>query len=314
MTSGTHPVTSLQPMKTDTKNVGEQERLISALGGGALTLYGLSRRDVGGVLLSLLGGAVLYRGVTGHCSVYQALGINTAESKGQQGIKVQKAVTINKSPEELYRFWRNFENLPRFMTHLESVRVMGDRESHWVAKAPANTTVEWDAEIIEDRENEYIAWRSLPGAQVANAGEVRFVPALGNRGTEVQVSLTYDPPAGALGALVAKLFGEEPNQQIAGDLRRFKNVMEAGEIPTTYGQTSGRVKQVEKQRVSDGGEVTQQTPRKPNQLGSESALTKGIEDTFPASDPVALESSPTSQDNGGTGSNENEVGLGRRIY
>ena len=145
-------------------------------------------------------------------------------------MNVKRAVTIRRSREELYAFWRHFENLPRFMYHLEQVRVLGSGRSHWTAKAPAGTTVEWDAEIVEDRPNERIAWRSLPNADVANRGSVEFRPAPGNRGTEVHVEMHYDPPGGKLGALIAKLFGEEPGEQIADDLRRLKQVMEVGEV------------------------------------------------------------------------------------
>lgn len=139
-------------------------------------------------------------------------------------------MTINSSPDEVYRFWRDFENLPRFMSHLESVRITGDKRSHWVAKAPGGTTVEWDAEIIEDVPNKLIAWRSLEGADVENSGVVRFESAPGGRGTEVRVEIVYNPPGGVLGAGIAKLFGEEPGQQIKGDLYRFKQVMETGEV------------------------------------------------------------------------------------
>jgi uncharacterized membrane protein len=232
-------------------NVGEIERWASAIGGGALAVYGITRLVQGnwlGAVLGLVGGGLVYRGATGHCDLYQSLGINTAEGSQNpnvsvpagRGIKVEKSVTVNRSPEELYRFWRNFENLPRFMDHLESVRVEGEGRSHWVAKAPAHTTVEWDAEIYNEKENELIAWRSLEGADVDNAGSVRFEAAPEGRGTVVRVSLKYDPPGGVIGSTFAKLFGEEPSQQIEEDLRRFKQVMETGETPTTEGQTSGR--------------------------------------------------------------------------
>lgn len=233
-------------------NVGETERIASAIGGGALALYGLTRGSIGGIVLALVGGAFVYRGTTGHCNVYEAAGVNTADKlsgrnpavsvPGNRGIKVEKSVTINKSPAELYTFWRNFENLPRFMDHLESVKSTGadGKRSHWVAKAPAGTTVEWDAEVINDKPNELIAWRSLENADVDNAGSVRFKEAAAGRGTEVKVSLEYDPPGGIVGATIAKLFGEEPSQQIEEDLRRLKRVMETGEIPTTEGQSSGR--------------------------------------------------------------------------
>ncbi|HEX8000781.1 MAG TPA: SRPBCC family protein [Pyrinomonadaceae bacterium] len=144
--------------------------------------------------------------------------------------KVKKSLIINRTPEELYRFWRDFENLPRFMKHLESVRVTGDGRSHWVAKAPAGSSVEWDAEITEDRPNELIAWRSLEGADVDNSGSVRFERAPGNRGTIVKVEIDYNPPGGVIGAAVAKLFGEEPGQQTQDALRCLKQVMETGEI------------------------------------------------------------------------------------
>jgi uncharacterized membrane protein len=147
-----------------------------------------------------------------------------------RGIRVQRSLTVRQSPEEVYRFWRDFTNLPRFMSHLESVVITGDQRSRWRAKAPAGTTVEWDAEIVEDRPNELISWRSLPGSEVDNAGSVEFVRAPGDRGTEVRVEFRYDPPGGKLGALVAKLFGEAPEQQVAGDLRRLKQVLETGEV------------------------------------------------------------------------------------
>jgi uncharacterized membrane protein len=145
-------------------------------------------------------------------------------------IRTKKSITVGKPVSEVYAFWRDFENLPRFMRHLESVTVIDERRSHWIAKAPARQSVEWDAEMTADRPNELIAWRSLEGSQVYNAGTVRFQPAPGGRGTEVRVELEYDPPFGKLGAKVASLFREEPGQQVMDDLRHFKQVMETGEI------------------------------------------------------------------------------------
>jgi uncharacterized membrane protein len=156
-------------------------------------------------------------------------GAETREAR-ERGVRVRQQITVRRSPQEIYSFWRNFENLPRFMAHLESVRVIDDRRSHWTAKAPAGAKVEWDAEIVEDRPNELIAWRALPQSDVPNEGSVRFVPAPGDQGTEIHVELRYEPPGGKLGAIVAKLFGEEPSQQVKGDLRRFKQVMEVGEV------------------------------------------------------------------------------------
>ena len=233
------------------RNVGTLERLISGAGGGALAIYGLRRRDWLGASLALLGGNLVFRGTSGHSFVYQAMGVNTANTTDtasnavtsvphNEGVKVEHVVTIEKAPEELYRFWRNFENLPRFMQHLQSVSVVDSIHSHWVANAPAGKSVEWNAEIINDRPNQLIAWRSVGHSQIGNAGSVHFTPAPGNRGTEVKIVLEYDPPAGRLGSLIAKLFGEEPNQQVREDLRHFKEIMEAGEIPTTKGQPAAR--------------------------------------------------------------------------
>ena len=149
--------------------------------------------------------------------------------------QVKNSLIINRAPEELYRYWHDFENLPNIMKHLESVRVRDERRSHWVAKAPAGMSVEWDAEITEDRPNELIAWRSVEGSQVENSGSVRFEPAPGGRGTIVRVEINYTPPGGALGALVAKLFGEEPGQQAQESLRSFKQLVETGEVVVSDG-------------------------------------------------------------------------------
>jgi uncharacterized membrane protein len=178
--------------------------------------------------------------------MYESLGINTARKENMTSvksgahIKIVKSVTINAPVEQLYSFWRKFENLPRFMNHLESVVETDQMRSHWKAKAPLGYAVEWDAEIIADIPNQLISWRSVEGADVSNAGSVHFNQSTGGRGTVVKVSLNYEPPAGKIGAAIAWLFGEEPSVQVDEDLRRFKNLMESGEIPTTEGQTSGR--------------------------------------------------------------------------
>jgi uncharacterized membrane protein len=157
-------------------------------------------------------------------------------------VHVRKSLTVNKSPQELYKFWRNFEAFPSFMNHLKSVKILDERRSHWVAKAPAGSSVEWDAEIIYDKPNELIAWRSLPGADVENSGSVRFERSAGNRGTIVRVEVEYNPPAGVLGSVVAKLFGEAPEKQITVDLMRFKQLIETGEVARTEGQPAGRMR------------------------------------------------------------------------
>ena len=154
-------------------------------------------------------------------------------------MKGRTAITINAAPDDVYAQWRDFERLPQFMYHLESVRTIGEGRSHWVAKGPAGTTVEWDAEVTEDVPGKRIAWRSIEGASVENWGSVRFQPAPGGQGTEVYVEVSYSPPGGRLGAVVAKLFGEEPNQQISDDLRRFKQIVETGEIARSDGSPRG---------------------------------------------------------------------------
>jgi len=215
---------------------GEKERWASLIGGGAMVLMGLRQRSLRGVLMAVAGGGLLYQGAKKQSTLKQAqeaIGLN-------QPIKVEKTVTINKPAVELYNYWRDFERLPTFMKHLESVTVLDEKRSHWVAKAPLDAKVEWDAEIIQEQENELIAWASIEDADIENSGFVRFKPAPGNRGTEVKVVMEYNPPGGAIASALAKLFGEEPDQQIGDDLRRFKQLMEAGEIATTEGQPSGR--------------------------------------------------------------------------
>ena len=249
-TLGPHAVAATAhqyPGNGTTKNVGGGERVASALGGGTLAAIGLSRGGLGGLAMALFGGALLQRGLTGNCMAYGALGLNTARSKdgrpirisAGRGVKLTQSITIFKDPAELYTFWRNFRNLPRVMRHLQAVEIKSDNQSHWIASAPFGKTVEWDAEIYTERENELIGWRSLAGSQVDTAGSVQFRKAPGDRGTEVTVTLKYDPPAGKLGAAMAAIFGESADHQVKEDLRRFKQMMEAGEAPTTEGQPRG---------------------------------------------------------------------------
>lgn len=244
---------SLTNLLTDFKiNVGSLERIGSAVAGGALITYGFRQGGILGGLLAVLGGGLALRGITGHCQMYDALGIDTSDKSPDadspfhvgfldQKIHVTQTVTINKSAAELYSFWRDFENLPKFMNHLESVTVLDNNRSHWKAKAPLGTSVEWDAILTSDIENERIGWMSTENSEIINSGVVLFQPTI-DSGTVVKVVLTYEPPAGKLGELFAKLFGEEPSQQVTEDLNRFKSLMEAGEIITTEGQTSGRKK------------------------------------------------------------------------
>lgn len=167
--------------------------------------------------------------------VYAALRTGRRQhGKGRPGpLELHASTTVNRSPEEVYHFWRDFENLPSFMLHLKSVSGDGDGRSHWEANAPLRRSVKWDAEITGDEPGRRISWKSLPGADIDNAGTVHFAPAPGDRGTEVRVALHYDVPGGRVGRAVAKLFGEEPEQQVRDDLRRFKQVLETGDLVRT---------------------------------------------------------------------------------
>lgn len=226
-----------QPTPDNQEGLSDAERWASIIGGSAMVLLGLQQRSLRGVLMAVTGGSLAYHGAKGEKSLPNAVGDAVGINKP---IRVEKTVTINRSAEELYTYWHNFENLPTFMKHVESVQVLDLRRSHWVAKAPAGQKVEWDADIIDDRPNELIAWASEEGADIENSGFVRFKPAPADRGTEVKIVMEYNVPGGALAAAIAKLFGEEPEQQIGDELRRFKQLMEAGEIATTAGQPTCR--------------------------------------------------------------------------
>jgi len=237
-----------QVFSTAHKNVAEPERWVSVVAGAALAAYGLKMRSIPGLVIGAIGGALIHRGATGHCMVYESMGVTTAaeEDDGSnvsipygKGVRVEKSVTINAPQEQVYAFWRNFENLPRFMHNLESVEVHDSLRSHWVAKGPAGTTVDWEAEIINEIPHELIGWRSIDGSKVDNAGSVHFTPAA-DRGTEVKVILRYDPPAGVFGAAVSRILGEDPAVNVQEDLRRLKMLLETGEVATTEGQSAGR--------------------------------------------------------------------------
>jgi uncharacterized membrane protein len=203
------------------RNISDAERWLSLAAGLGLAAYGLvGKRGTGaGLGIAALGGVLVKRGVTAHCDAYQLMGINTAGTRddtrrtlgGRAGVHVDESVTINQPVEILYRFWRNLENLPRFMRHLESVERVTDTLSRWRAKGPAGSTIEWNAEIINEVPNQVI----------------------------VRVRLQYSPPGGKLGAAVAKLLGRDPGTEIREDLRQFKQILETGEIPTTAGQPRG---------------------------------------------------------------------------
>lgn len=162
--------------------------------------------------------------------VLAASRLGSGETSLARGLQLSRSVTINKTPDEIYRFWRRLDSLPQFLSHLESVETIDDRRSRWRARGPIGIKLEWEAEIVEDRPGSLIAWRSLEASILRHSGEVRFVPAPGERGTEVHVSLHIAAPAGRIGRTVAKLFGADPLQEIASDLRRLKQVLETGEV------------------------------------------------------------------------------------
>jgi len=268
-----------------TKNLGDIERWASVLGGASLVVYAVKKRSPGPGLLGILGGDLIYRGVSGYSLLYDALGVRPREPRpGQsasipyrQGIRVDKAITIDKPREELYAFWRNLENLPRFMKHLRAVTQVNSKLSHWVADGPNGKVVEWDAEINSEEPNERIGWRSLPGSEVDTAGSVHFKPAPGGRGTEVVVELQYNPPAGVLGAAVAKLMGRDPANQVAEDLRRLKQILETGEIATIEGQPSGR----------DSAHRREPVRARRSRPTRHDEVSQASDESFPASDPPA---------------------------
>jgi uncharacterized membrane protein len=196
----------------------------SLAGGAALAALGITRKSWAGAAVAGAGAYLVYCGVK--------------NSDSPREIEVDRAVTINKPAEELFRFWRNFENLPSFMDHLESV-TQHDGNSHWVVKGPLGKKLEWDANISQERPNELIRWHSLPNSSIQHTGWVQFSPAPGNRGTVVRVHLRYEPLLGKAGSALAIALGKHPEQMVREELRHFKALMEAGEIPTTRGQSAG---------------------------------------------------------------------------
>lgn len=214
-------------------NVGSGERKLSMMGGAALAASAVTmvrkRKYWPGIALMAVGGMLYYRGKSGHCDLYQALGVNTAHD---EGVTIKHAITIGRPRRDVYDYWRNLDNLPTFMRHVESVKQTGDRLSHWTAKGPAGISIEWDAEVTEDIPGEKISWRSVDGADIANEGSVTFTEAPGDRGTELRLRITYRPPGGEAGQAVARITNYINSQQVDEDLKRFKQVMETGEVST----------------------------------------------------------------------------------
>lgn len=192
--------------------------------GGSVAVYGLSKRSPLGVALAAAGGMLAYFG---------------AQSQDQREFTARSSIIVDTSQQDAFRFWRNFENFPLFMHHLESVTNTSEGRSRWIALGPMGTRIAWQAEIVNERENEEIQWRSLPGSDIDIDGQVRFSRAPGDRGTMIRVYSHLVPPAGALGRTIAKIFGKDPEFLMRQDLRRLKALMETGEIPTIEGQTHG---------------------------------------------------------------------------
>jgi uncharacterized membrane protein len=224
-------------------NVGTNERVLSGLAGAALAAAGLKRGGLGGIVTAAIGAGFLYRGTSGHCQLYSSLGINTSGNAAtpadyrRRGIHVTESTMIEKPASELYAFWRDFTNLPKFMKHVNRVDTSGSTRSTWAVDGPFGE-LKWDAEILHDVPNELIAWKSVKNADVDNSGSVRFIPQ-SDGSTKVQIVLDYIPPGGTLGKWVSAAFGKKPESLIREDVRRFKQLMEAGEVPTTEGQPQG---------------------------------------------------------------------------
>ena len=195
------------------------------IGAGALAILGLSRRSKAGLATAAADGLLGLIGVRA-----------TAQPRE---IIARSSMLVNCSPREAYQFWRNFENLPQFMRHLESVSILEGSRSRWTAIGPLGTHISWYAEIVTDRENEVIAWRSLPDSDIAVDGVVKFSLAPGNRGTLITPIIVYTPPAGRVGHALARLFSKDPGFLMRQDLRRLKALIETGEVPTVEGQSHG---------------------------------------------------------------------------
>jgi len=248
-------------------NVSRGERVASLIGGGTLIAYGLQKRSWAGLGMATIGGLLAYRGATGHCDVYRAIGVNTGQRRRghnvsvpyEAGTRVDAGVMVSTPRADTYRFWRNLENLPKFMDMIQSVTEIDNKTSHWVAKIPGGGSVEWTAEIINEVENERLGWRSVSG-DIGIAGSVQFKDAPGGA-TEVKLETQYNPPGGKLTALLAKLAGADPAVRLRRDLERFKQLMETGEISAPS----------EKKQATKGW--------------NRDELGQASEDSFPASDP-----------------------------
>jgi uncharacterized membrane protein len=219
------------------------QRWVSGVSGAALLWFGMRRHGLSRWPLAALGAGLLYQGVAGdnlldRIPVVEEIPVVKQMGSAPAQLRIRKSLTINRPAHELYAYWRNLENLPNFMKHVKSVRDLGDGRSHWVVGVLNDMELEWDARITEDRPNEMIAWETMPEATVQNRGYVKFIPT--PRGTEVSVSIEYDPPGAMAGRLAGGAVKFIAEQQIKEEIRNFKRLMETGEIPTTKGQPAAR--------------------------------------------------------------------------
>jgi uncharacterized membrane protein len=258
-----------------TINVGREERILSAVAAPVVAYLALKRGGITGFLLSIVAGELSYRSLTGQSPLYRTLGVNTAVAyhhadisvPHEQGIHIEKSVHIARPRSELYAFWHNLSNLPRFMPYLERVQELGERYSHWIAKGPLGVIrYHWDAEIINDVKDELIAWRTVDGSQIAHAGAVRFENTPNNLGTIVSLELEYTAPGGKSGALLASMLGISPEHEVQAAMEAFVTLMETGKLPSST--TTSEVRRQETERRADYVQMTS-------------------EDSFPASDPPA---------------------------
>ena len=230
-------------------NVGQSERTASLVAGAALVGIGLFRGRLSGLVTAGLGAMLAKRGLEGHCPMYEAMGMNSAEGEQndrhrlyKHGVKIEHSTTIQKPARELYDYWRDLTNLSKFMTNVKRVDVRDEKRSHWVIEGPAGTSVEYDAETINDEPGRLIAWQSVGGADIQHAGSVNFIENAGGRGTTVRLNIEYLPPVGVVGewgARILRLVGQAPENDVRQSLRNFRALMEAGEIPTNEGCPRG---------------------------------------------------------------------------
>jgi uncharacterized membrane protein len=219
-------------------SLAQIERAGSLAVATTLMLYGVSRRSTAGIGIAIAALPLIYFGALGQWpaalsrfgELKDGQDDTRARLSGERGVIVHEAVRLERPIAEVYQFWRRLEHLPRFMAYLSTVTESDDHRSHWVARGPGGVLVEWDAEIINEVENQVIGWQSLPGGDVTVAGSVNFDTVRGGQSTQVTVRLQYAPPAGRVGSFVSMLAGREPAQTVREDLRRLKQILEAGEL------------------------------------------------------------------------------------